>query len=304
MINISAQKFFLIAAVAAQFLHPLPAVAGKITLSWTPTVVFSEDQDNIVVRGAIEIGNSGDEGTLDVSPVFRLAGWEWAGEPKNIDANGKQSWTVEAVFPKSRLSCSADPGCAGLTLPEKGDFPLLLRITYHDLNHYQFSAVEVRSASIGTIDPNLKGLLRVPTILPLLIIDGEGEKFTGSVELNNISDNLHKAAVAVVSASEIVVGTPFHSVELAPHSITRTPFTLENFSGLVGNSYRAFAVVQWESQGYRVFVQAVKTVNLTKVSSAGTLFGLIWALSGFSAALILGAVFFHLRRPKPPKSQS
>lgn len=302
------------ALVVLNLLLPLPAFAGRIVLNWgAPKITFTPAGDEILVEGKISISNSGDEKTLDVSPQIRVGSWDWAGEQQDIEAGTNSTWTVSAKFPKAKLDCTADPACAGLALPPVGEFPLILRIAYHDLNHYAFSGLGVLVASIGIDDKERFSASRLPTVLSMVKISGPAEEadvpgmgpikvdadgFDATIELSNVTDRKVDAAVSLLTATEVLVQSPPQAYNLSPHSMVEKSVKLKNFSGLVGNDFLAIAVVQWENNGFRLFSQANRLFKLSPPDPSSTFLPIIWGLSGFSAALAAGAIYLFFRRPR------
>lgn len=275
-----------IAGLAVLFI-PQIAVASFITLLGKPTVTFVANGDSIEVSGSYEIGNSGDETAFDVFPLLRVGSWAWSGAPRDIAPNQKESWEIKSLLKPSDIKCLSADWCAGLDLPVRGIFPMLIQRNYRDTNAAPFSAADVAVVTIGEMADGELALAQSTAMKAKFVCSAEGGDFDCEVNLLNSSDSAKKVAVSYHTTKELLVTGPPKAVDLAPSGEASTHIKLRNLAGPTGSTYAVFAVIQWDENGIRKsmsLLQHVKIVRLTEITN--------YVVAGILALITLAALLY------------
>lgn len=276
------------------------AHAGYLTINGIPNVTATQEGDNVRLKGTYDIENKGDETARNVYPSFQLGSWSWAGAPKNLDPNKRESWSVDEVFPLQQLSCASDSTCAGESLPSTGAFPMYVHRHYEDLNGYKFSAADITITTIGELSGNALAAARNPAFQARLNISGSGNDYSGTLEVKNSSPSQKRISVAFYSTNELNIHTKPQVMEIAPQGIGKTNFSSENFSGLAGSTYPVFAVLQWEDYGVRSSLAVPHAVTIQAQDNSK----LYLYLSIGAVALALLSAYGFVLKPRKPSSPS
>ena len=241
---------FLSVIATALHLSASGAWASYLTISGNSTLKLEMGEHEGRITGSYKIENLGDELARDVFPSITIGTWQWAGEPHALNPKEAFSWQITQNFSLDALRCQA-AACAGKELPRKGNIPLLVHRNYQDQNGYQFSAAEVQIIPLGELTVEEFATLRVPDLAGKLQFVGNGQEFTGELQIQNTTPETKQVSVRYFTSREIQILSEPQFVEVKPNAISAVKFNAKNFRGLNGSSYGTFAVLEWESHGLR-----------------------------------------------------
>ena len=228
----------------------LGAWASYLTISGSSTLQLEITEHEGKVTGSYKIENQGDEMARDVFPSVTIGTWQWAGAPHALNPKEGFTWQINQSFSLDALRCPATE-CGGRDLPRRGNIPLLVHRNYQDQNGYQFSAAEVQIIPLGELTESELAIVRVPELAGKLQFVGNGQEFTGELQIQNTTPESKQVSVRYFTSREIQILSLPQFVEVKPNRILSVEFKAKNFRGLNGSSYGTFALLEWESLGLR-----------------------------------------------------
>jgi hypothetical protein len=272
--------------VTTNFLKLSSAFAGYLTINGTSTITATVEGDKIKFSGVYSIDNTGDETAKNVFPALSLGSWKWAGEPRELLANVKESWPIEGTLTQEMLLGEAKPG--ENRLPSKGQFPLLVHRHYEDMNGVHFSAPDVSVITLGELTQDDLSSIRIPQINSVYTCLGDGKEFACLLDLRNLSDSEKKVSVSYHTSQELQVETAASINLIKPRAQFLVESQIKNFAGLTGSGYAVFAVLEWEDRGVRKSAAVSRVVNIKEPEKKG------WFLWGASLSLIFLGLLLYL----------
>ena len=251
------------------------ANASFISIGSSSVVTVETRDSEIVISGGYTLLNEGDEIAYEVYPSFEMGGWIWSGKPVNLEPKSSHAWKFEERVPFIDLKCRANDSCAGLDLAVNGKHPMKVIRHYKDGNGYRFSAAEVQILTIGEVSPKQLALNQDEAVRGKLLFVGDGQDFTGQVELRNVRDEKIDVAMSFHAPREIQLRNKPAVVSLSREEVARREFEVSNFSGLDGSRYAVYVVLQWMEAGMR---HTAIMVNQVGIGPAKTRVHLGWWL--------------------------
>jgi len=268
-----------------------PSFAGYLTIGGGGNLALTSSGENLVLQGEYAISNAGDEIAHHVFPSFSIGEWSFAGEPKSVGINGKETWTLETKIDPKQLIAKGSTFTA-----LKGMYPLLIRRHYEDSNGAKFSAADVELLIVGELTHEELGAIRAPKVKPDLSCNGNGETFKCTLKILNTGKTPLPIEVSYHGSLELQTVSKPVKVEVPAQEESTTDFRFRNFSGLTGSSYGVFAVLQWEEHGLKVAEKAGSVVAITR-SSYRNQFMIAGVVVFLAAAFAL--YFFVFRKNSP-----
>jgi len=218
-------------------LFPLPARASYISLKTSLDSRYENGRLTVDVAAL----NKGDEPAYNVQWEFRAGGLTVLGDKIPQLPVGATMRTTRNL--PLRLS-----------LP--GNYPLTLITHYTDANQYQFSALTLQTFTNGQdVYTSVAGQLGSAAF------DREGRL---TYRLKNGGPGVIIAVTRLVAPAELMAVPAERASTIEPEGEQDLSFTVKNFSALVGSTYQAFAVTEFDRDGRHYTVVSPGLVKITE----------------------------------------
>ena len=212
--------------------------AGTILIRGLPQVQFNMEGRTVTISGHVEFVNLGDELALDVFPEIQVGSWQWIGDTHDLDPKEKYLWRFHEETPLSKLHCR-EKYCKNFQLNPIGVYPIEFYRHYNDMNGYPFSSMTIKYIFIG--------IEKRPFTLPLegqLQVTSHGRDFTANLDLESLSDESLKIAVALRSTKAIAISKEQEKIlDIGPHTKKTFTFYGKTRKALLNSSHDIFAIV-------------------------------------------------------------
>jgi hypothetical protein len=197
-----------------------PAAAGTTSISISQVARVAEG--NLVVD--LEVGNSGDEEALSVTPILRFG-------DKQVRGKGTPRLAPDTSFAET---LSLPVGTLG-----EGRWPFHLTVDYTDLNLYPFAALQAQAIVVGRPPP-------AKVVVPAI----QGGDITGTgalaITVKNLTPESHTARIHVLVPEGIEAAGSSRELALDAWQDATLEVTLTNRAALVGSRYPAFVIVEYD----------------------------------------------------------
>ena len=212
-----------------------PASASFISLKTALSSYYANGR----LTAKVVIINKGDEPAHDLRAEFKVGGQDVLSENlPELPVGGTAR--IEKSIPFTP------------TLP--GTYPLTLITHYTDANQYPFSGLMMQ-----TFVCQRAGLPSLVSRLDPLSFDQQGEL---NLNLKNTGLSPITARTTLVAPVELTVENAVRKTELMPGADCGLNFTVKNFSALPGSVYQAWAVTEYDEDGFHYTSLAPAVVKL------------------------------------------
>jgi hypothetical protein len=216
----------------------VPAVAAAGSISITTTQSAKLDGKNLVVQ--VQVGNTGDEAAMAVTPILRFAGKEARGKrQESLPPNGKIDDTV-----------TLEVGELGT-----GTWPYLVAVDYTDTNQYPFQAVQAGRLPVGNPPP-------AKVAIASFEADRLADEVDAVIEVKNLEGVPRTAALRVLPPDGIEAVPATAEVALDAWQSKPVTVSLKNRTALAGSSYPVFATVEYDADGAHFAVLGQRVVEI------------------------------------------
>jgi hypothetical protein len=270
-------------------LVPALAVAGYHTINGNSNLEIKVQSEQIAISGSYEIENKGNVPAINVFPELTVGQWRWTGDPKRLDPDQKETWGIQALVPLVKLGCATDELCAGLNLPSRGQFPVMVRRHYAATDGTRYSAADAADVLVGDLTQEELNSIRAPELDGAMKCSGNGQSFTCVVQAQNFSRSNRTVAVGYHNSQEIRLRSSPRTLTIPPRENSQVEAKFENITGQTGSNYAVLAVLQWEEQGVRhvrLLTQNLRIVQRSKV---------LWYLGAGMLALLIVALLLYVK---------
>jgi hypothetical protein len=247
-----------------------PATADILKIETETTVEVSADR----VRASVAFSNRG------TAPAYNLQ--------VHLTALGRQeaSPVVAHLNPGQSERARFERETRGVG---KGQYPMTVRVDFHDANQYPFSALSGMTFHIGeAVNPNLAALTRDMTL------DKSGML---RFDVKNLGMNSEKITATLVLPKEFSSPQPTKTFEIDQRSEKTVDFDIRNFSALPGATYPVFSYFEYDSEGTHHTALARSLVTVAEDENLFRRFRWAWiTLAAVLAALLLVVLIKERRR--------
>lgn len=129
--------------------------------------------------------------------------------------------------------------------------------------------------------------MRAPELDAKLKFEGDGQAFVGTVEILNSAPSEKKVAVNLHTSRELKVLSKQQLVTVPAGGSANVGVSVENFRGLAGSTYAAFAVLEWEESGIRNALQVSGLIRIEERKRGGD-----FLLAGLGVLALLGVMVY------------
>jgi len=238
-----------------------PASADMLKIETETTVEVSADR----VSTSVTFTNRG------TAPAFNL----------QVHLNALDRQEVSSVV------AHLDPGQSGRVLFEreiggvgKGQYPMTVRVDFHDANQYPFSALSGMIFHIGdAVNPNLAALTRD------MILDRVGRL---RFDVKNLGFKPADIIATLMLPKEFSSPEQKITFEIDPRSEKTVNFEIRNFSALPGATYPVFCYFEYDSDGIHHTALARSLITIAEDETLFRRFRWVWVtLAAILAGLLI-----------------
>jgi hypothetical protein len=199
------------------------AHAGSISITTTQSARL--DGKSLVV--SVQVGNTGDEAALAVTPLVRFG---------DTEVRGKRQ---ESLAPNARFEDTITVEVGEL---QTGTWPYLVGVDYTDGNQYPFQAVQGGRIAVGNPAP-AKIAIASMTAGKLAKSDD------ATITVKNLEGVARTTAMRVMVPTGLEADPASSELTLEPWEEKTVTVTLTNRTALAGSRYPVFASIEYDADG-------------------------------------------------------
>jgi hypothetical protein len=226
-------------------LAPVSALAGSISISTSAVVHYSPAE----VRLELTVRNVGDDPAMDVAPEVHYEEALFTAPARHELAAGA-THRFDITIPHGQLA--------------PGEFPLLVRVLFHDSNGYPFSAVSVATFTT-TKERGQAGVVLAPPKGPVAVND-DGALL--AVSLNNQESGAVQCRVRLLVPNELNATSSLQTVAITPGQSGSATFFIRNRTAMVNATYPLVVVAEYELAGKHYTVSVYPKVVVSQGGSS------------------------------------
>jgi hypothetical protein len=199
------------------------AQAGSISITTTQSARL--DGKSLVVT--VQVGNTGDEAALAVTPLVRFG---------DKEVRGKRQ---ESLAPNARFDDTITVDVGELAT---GTWPYLVGVDYTDGNQYPFQAVQGGRIAVGNPAP---AKIAIASMTAGKLAKSDDAKIT----VKNLEGVARKTAMRVMVPTGLEADPASSELALEPWEEKTVTVTLTNRTALAGSRYPVFASIEYDADG-------------------------------------------------------
>ncbi len=227
------------------------AQAGFLKMVGQPQLDIRSQQGQLQLQGNYRIVNEGNSPAFQVYPQLKIDGFQWAGEPEDIEAGESVEWKINEVLKP-------------LTLPPSGEFLVRVQKFYRDQNAYSFQVPDL--FILKTVAEDQPSSLSVK--MKIRTSRENGTEFQIEYEIQNAGAESLRAQLNVLLPAEVTLLSPVVPVDVPGRGNIRGTLQFKNEKALSGSNYVAFLTAEWSEAGLRRTSFAYDTFQIKEAKQA------------------------------------
>jgi len=212
---------------------------ARLTLDGASTLTVRDEAGKRNVSGSYQITNLGDEEARQVYPILQNGSSSWSGEPQTLLPNQSYVWKVEL-----ELNPEQNPA-----LPGKGLIPLRATRLYQDRNGFKMSARDVFFVPSPDLTPQESAKLRIPSLASKFFLVSEGQDFSGTLELRNLSKQRLILFPSIWTSVELSPDELPEKIEVEPLGSVKLSVSGSNFTAPPTSRIAVTVLIEWNEDG-------------------------------------------------------